>query len=73
MSKETENIEQGKNKALHIGGVSGALLVEDIAKLLKQYRDEEMPDWNSPYQYEAEGWAAMQHFIKWLERRCNDR
>lgn len=51
---------------------SGSLLVE-IKTLLEQYRDEEMPDWNTPYHYDAEGWAAMKYFIQWLERKSNDR
>lgn len=51
--------------------VNGALLVE-IKSLLEQYRDEEMPDWNAPFHYDAEGWAAMKYFIQWLERKSND-
>ena len=47
--------------------VSGSLLVE-IKTLLQKYRDEQMPNWNTPYHYEAEGWAAMRYFILWLER-----
>jgi hypothetical protein len=52
--------------------VSGSLL-EEIKTLLEQYRDEEMPNWNAPFHYEAEGWASMKYFIEWLERRSNDR
>jgi hypothetical protein len=65
MNKEQKN-------HLHKTDVSGSLLVE-IKTLLEQYRDEEMPDWNTPFHYEAEGWASMKYFIQWLERRSNDR
>jgi len=66
MSKKNET------KPLKQPAVSGSLLVE-IKTLLEQYRDEEMPNWNVPFHYEAEGWASMKYFIQWLERRCNDR
>lgn len=70
MSKKVSNEEQ--NPALNKGAVSGLLLVE-IKTLLEQYRDEEMPNWNTPFHYEAEGWASMKYFIEWLERKSNDR
>lgn len=60
-------------KKFAISGVSGSLLVKEMTKLLEQYRDEEMPDWNSPFHYDAEGWAAMKYFIRWLECKSNDR
>ena len=66
MSKKNEN------KPLKQPVVSDSLLVE-IKTLLEQYRDEEMPNWNAPFHYEAEGWASMKYFIQWLERRSNDR
>lgn len=65
-------INRMRNEALHQPVVSGSLLVE-IKSLLYQYRDEEMPDWDTPYHYDAEGWAAMKYFIQWLERKSNDR
>lgn len=55
-----------------LADVSGSLLVE-IKNLFEQYRDEEMPDWNKAFHYDAEGWAAMKYFIQWLERKSNDR
>ena len=66
MSKKNET------KPLKQPAVSGSLLGE-IKTLLEQYRDEEMPNWNAPFHYEAEGWASMKYFIEWLERRSNDR
>ena len=69
MKTEFNNTE---NEALNKTDVSGSLLVE-IKTLLEQYRDEEMPNWNAPFHYEAEGWASMKFFIQWLERKSNDR
>lgn len=64
--------DAGEHSALNKHAVSGSLLAE-IKSLVEQYRDEEMPDWNTPYHYDAEGWAAMKYFIQWLERNSNDR
>ena len=50
---------------------SGSFLSK-IKTLLEQYRDEEMPDWNTPFHYNAEGWASMRYFINWLEDKGND-
>lgn len=50
---------------------SGSFLSK-IKTLLEQYRDEEMPDWNTPFHYNAEGWASMKYFINWLEDKGND-
>lgn len=61
-----------QNKPLQQPLVSGSLLI-GVKTLLEQYRDEEMPNWNAPFHYDAEGWAAMKHFIQWLERKSNDR
>jgi hypothetical protein len=44
---------------------------EDIEKLLIEYRDEQMPGWNEPYHYEAEGWQSMLYFLEWLKRKTN--
>lgn len=66
MSKENEN------KPLKQPVVSSSLLME-IKSLLEQYRDEEMPDWNTPFHYDAEGWASMKYFIQWLDHKSNDR
>ena len=63
---------QEVHEALSQHDVSGSLLME-IKTLLEQYRDEEMPNWNAPFHYDAEGWEAMKYFIQWLERRSNDR
>lgn len=46
--------------------------IEEINKLLLQYRDEEMPYWDTPYHCDAEGWSAMKYFIQWLERKNNE-
>lgn len=43
---------------------------EEIRKLLFEFRDEKLPDYDSPFHYEAEAWAAMKEFLYWL--RCRD-
>jgi hypothetical protein len=45
--------------------------IEEIEKLLTEYRDEEMPGWNEPFHYEAEGWQSMVYFLEWLKRKTN--
>jgi len=50
---------------------SGSFFLK-IKTLLEQYRDEEMPDWNTPFHCDAEGWASMKYFINWLEDKGND-
>ena len=67
------NSDEPQKPQLNIGAVSGALHIEETKKLLIQYRDEEMPNWNEPYHYEAEGWQSMLHFLEWLERKSNER
>jgi hypothetical protein len=47
-------------------------LLLKIKTFLEQYRDEEMPDWNTPFHCDAEGWASMKYFINWLEDKGND-
>ena len=46
--------------------------IEEIKKLLIEYRDEEMPGWNEPFHYHAEGWASMEYFLEWLKRKTNE-
>ena len=61
-----------QNQPLQQPLVSGSFIIE-VKTFLEQYRDEEMPGWNKPFHYDAEGWVAMKYFIKWLERKSNDR
>lgn len=65
-------VNEKQNKPLQQPIVSGSLLIE-VKTLLEQYRDEEMPNWNTPFHYDAEGWSAMEYFIQWLERKSNYR
>ena len=45
----------------------------DITKeLLLEYREKEMPDWDTPFHYNAEGWASMKYFMQWLDNKSND-
>ena len=66
------SLKEAHNQICSLSCVSVSLLVE-IKTLLEQYRDEEMPNWNAPFHYEAEGWASMKYFIQWLERKNNER
>lgn len=43
-------------------------LYEEIKELLIEYRDTEMPEWDSPFHYEAETWVEMQSFLEWLNK-----
>lgn len=67
MSKKNEN------KPLKQPVVSGSLPVEDIKKAIFQFKKECLPDAEAPFHYEAEIWAGMQSFIRWLESKGNDR
>ena len=71
MKNETLQNEPTANSDLD--AVSVSLYIEETKKLLLQYRDEEMPNWNKPFHYEAEGWAAMKYFLQWLECKSNER
>lgn len=61
-------LEIEAERALHQPLASDSLLLLEIKTLIEQYKVEEMPDWNVPYHYDAEGWAALKAFIRWLER-----
>jgi len=63
--------QQVKN-TVDLADVSGSF-IEEAKKLLIEYRDEQMPDWNTPYHYDAEGWASMKYFMQWLDKKSNDR
>lgn len=64
--------QQQQLKNLNIPDTSSSLDVGKIKKTLEQYRDEEMPGWDTPFHHDAEGWAAMKYFIRWLESKDND-
>lgn len=55
--------------ALGINPVSGLLSIEDIKKAVYQFKKEELPDAEVPFHYEAEIWAGMKSFIRWLEAK----
>ena len=75
MSKEIDYEQLAKNLAKENAElklrVSGSFR-EKVKKLLIEYRDEQMPEWNTPYHYDTEGWASMEYFIKWLNQKSND-
>lgn len=41
--------------------------IYEIEVLLNKYKNQCMPDAETQFHYEAEGWAAMQHFMRWLK------
>lgn len=43
--------------------------MEEIKKLICQFKEEQLPDAESPFHYEAEIWAGMKSFIDWLENK----
>lgn len=47
--------------------LSNNISTKEIKNLLSQFRDEKMPNWDTPYYYNAEAWSVMMEFIKWLE------
>ena len=65
--------DKNENKALSQTSVSGSLPVEDIKKAIFQFKKECLPDAEAPFHYEAEIWAGIQSFIRWLESKGNDR
>lgn len=70
---ENKTLQNEPTANSDLDAVSVSLHIEETKKLLLQYRDEEMPNWNKPFHYEAEGWAAMKYFLQWLERKSNER
>lgn len=40
-----------------------------LKELIHKFKKEELPDAESPYHYEAEIWAGMKDFIKWLDKK----
>lgn len=46
--------------------------IKKINELLEQFKEEELPEWNERFSYDAEIWSGMRHFIKWLNRKSND-
>jgi hypothetical protein len=64
MKKRTQNDDDT------IGIFKGnTISIEEIKKLLHQFKKEELPNAEEPYHYEEETWQGMKHFIEWLERK----
>ena len=38
-------------------------------KAVYQFKEEELPDAESPFHYEAEIWSGMKSFIRWIEAK----
>jgi len=43
--------------------------IDYIKKAIEQYKKEELPDFETPYHYEAEIWSGMKSFIAWLDKQ----
>lgn len=48
---------------------NNSLLITEVERSMKQFRDERMERWNIPFHYDAEGWGAMTQFIEWLKTK----
>ncbi|HRH83609.1 MAG TPA: hypothetical protein PK210_05165 [Bacteroidia bacterium] len=70
---ENKSSKPAQKQALRKTDVSGSLPVEDIKKAIFRFKKECLPDAEAPFHYEAEIWAGMQSFIRWLESKSNDR
>ena len=55
-----------------ISDVRLSLPLEEIKKAVYKFKKEELPDAEVPYHYEAEIWAGMKSFIKWIESKSNE-
>ena len=44
-----------------------SLDIKEVKKALHEYKKQELPDSESPYHFEAEIWAGMEHFMFWLK------
>ena len=54
---------------LRLDAVGIPLPVEEIKKAINLFKEEELPNAESPFHYEAEIWSGMKHFIEWLETK----
>ena len=43
--------------------------IKEITDLVYRFKQEELPDAESPYHYEAEIWSGMKLFLRWLEAK----
>jgi len=43
--------------------------MDKIKQLIYQFKEEELPDAESPFCPEAEIWAGMKSFMRWLENK----
>lgn len=70
---EEQKLNEEQEQALRKTDVSGSLPIEDIKKAIFKFKKECLPDAEAPFHYEAEIWAGMQSFIRWLESKGNAR
>ena len=43
--------------------------INEIKKLIKEFKKEELPNANTPFHYEAEQAAGFDYFIEWLTKK----
>lgn len=49
----------------------GTLPIADVELKLQQFRDKHLEGWSEPFHFNAETWAGMKQFLKWLEYQGN--
>jgi len=42
--------------------------INKIKQLAEKFKEEELPDAESPYHHEAEVWTGVKFFLRWLEK-----
>lgn len=45
--------------------------IEIVERFINQYREEELPNRNQPYHYDAEADAGFKYFLIWLKNKIN--
>lgn len=48
--------------------IKNSFPLEEVKKLIYKFKEEELPDAESPFHCEAEIWDGMKNFIQWLEK-----
>jgi hypothetical protein len=42
---------------------------QDVEKLAEKFKVETMPNADTPFHHQAEGWYCIQEFVKWLKQQ----
>jgi hypothetical protein len=46
--------------------------IEELNKLIEQFKDEKLPDHDSPFHFEAEIWSGLQSFKIWATNKLSN-